>query len=179
MVRSLYTCFGTPLKLEDNLSSITHSFPTLDHLYQRLPTLENDLRNLGFGYRAKYISDTVKLLYSLGVSSLYEQRESKSYEQVITYLLQFPGVGRKVADCVALFSLDQLDAFPIDIHIYKLSMKRYLLPTLKSKQQKSSSMNASEYLKIRNYFCEVFKVYPGWAQSILFTSELRQFSLKS
>ena len=32
-------------------------------------------------------------------------------------LCTFPGVGRKVADCVALFSLDQFGAIPVDVHV--------------------------------------------------------------
>jgi hypothetical protein len=32
-------------------------------------------------------------------------------------LTTFPGVGRKVADCVALFSLDQKGAIPVDVHV--------------------------------------------------------------
>ncbi len=32
-------------------------------------------------------------------------------------LIGFPGVGRKVADCVALFSLDQHGAIPVDVHV--------------------------------------------------------------
>lgn len=32
-------------------------------------------------------------------------------------LVSLPGVGRKVADCVALFSLDQMGAVPVDVHV--------------------------------------------------------------
>ena len=32
-------------------------------------------------------------------------------------LIKLPGVGRKVADCVALFSLDQQACIPVDVHV--------------------------------------------------------------
>lgn len=34
-------------------------------------------------------------------------------------LVEMHGVGAKVADCVALFSLDQLDAIPVDTHVWQ------------------------------------------------------------
>lgn len=40
--------------------------------------------------------------------------------QVQESLLELHGVGRKVADCVALFSLDQLEAVPIDTHVWQV-----------------------------------------------------------
>lgn len=35
------------------------------------------------------------------------------------------GVGQKVADCVALFSLDALDAVPVDTHMLQLAVRNY------------------------------------------------------
>ena len=35
-------------------------------------------------------------------------------------LMQFHGVGRKVADCVALFSLDQHAVIPVDTHVWQV-----------------------------------------------------------
>ena len=40
-------------------------------------------------------------------------------------LLGFAGVGRKVADCVALFSLDQADAIPVDTHVWQIALRDY------------------------------------------------------
>jgi len=40
------------------------------------------------------------------------------------------GVGRKVADCVALFSLDQTSAIPVDTHVWNIAC-RYFDPTLR------------------------------------------------
>lgn len=40
-------------------------------------------------------------------------------------LMELPGVGRKVADCVALFSLDQTSAVPVDTHVWNIAIRDY------------------------------------------------------
>eukprot|EP01032_Pedospumella_encystans_P019533 gene19533-22207_t len=45
--------------------------------------------------------------------------------QVQALLLELPGVGRKVADCVALFSLDQTSAVPVDTHVWNIAIRDY------------------------------------------------------
>jgi len=70
------------------------------------------LRNLGFGYRADYIQKTAKTLCDLhgdndgSAAYLRSLRESTNEDYVREQLLQFAGVGPKVADCVMLMSLD-------------------------------------------------------------------------
>ena len=39
------------------------------------------------------------------------------YTDAKAELMQCRGIGNKIADCVALFALDKLDAFPVDLHI--------------------------------------------------------------
>lgn len=76
-------------------------------------TLE-ELNAIGAGFRAKYILDTSKCIaagYDL------EKLRSMSLDDARKELLNFRGVGPKVADCVLLFSLGHTDAFPIDVWI--------------------------------------------------------------
>ena len=40
-------------------------------------------------------------------------------------LQQMKGVGRKVADCVALFSLDQTGCIPVDTHVWRIANRDY------------------------------------------------------
>lgn len=40
-------------------------------------------------------------------------------------MLELPGVGRKVADCVALFALDQTSAVPVDTHVWNIAIRDY------------------------------------------------------
>jgi N-glycosylase/DNA lyase len=45
------------------------------------------------------------------------------YQECIKKLKSLPGIGDKVADCIALFSMDHMEAFPVDVRIQK-SMDR-------------------------------------------------------
>ena|SRR5690554_4306131 len=63
--------------------------------------VEETLRRLGFGYRAKYIANTAKMIKAMkdGESWLRGLR-TLSYEEAHSSLLMLQGVGPKVADCV-------------------------------------------------------------------------------
>jgi N-glycosylase/DNA lyase len=63
--------------------------------------VEETLRKLGFGYRAKYIANTAKAIHTLdhGEEWLMGLRKL-SYEEAHNALLTLQGVGPKVADCV-------------------------------------------------------------------------------
>jgi N-glycosylase/DNA lyase len=72
--------------------------------------------------RAKYIVGTVKQLQTKpdgGEKWLASLRE-KELPDVIEALCTLPGVGPNVAACVALFSLDQNHAIPVDTHVWKV-----------------------------------------------------------
>lgn len=55
-----------------------------------------------------------------GVKWLSSLREL-DLEKVIINLSTLPGVGPKVASCVALFSLDQHHAVPVDTHVWQVN----------------------------------------------------------
>ena len=72
--------------------------------------------------RAKYIVGTAKELQAKpggGEKWLASLRE-KELPEVIEALCTLPGVGPKVAACIALFSLDQNHAIPVDTHVWKV-----------------------------------------------------------
>jgi N-glycosylase/DNA lyase len=74
------------------------------------------LRKCGLGYRDTYILKTAQAVASgLDIAQL----RYLSYDKAKEILLELPGVGQKVADCVLLFSLDKLEAFPCDVNIQK------------------------------------------------------------
>ena len=54
-----------------------------------------------------------------GAEWLLSLRDS-DLEEVIKALSTLPGVGPKVAACVALFSLDQHHAIPVDTHVWQV-----------------------------------------------------------
>lgn len=101
------------------------------------PGVEAHLRELGFGYRAKYIYRTAVMIsqehqegwldslrnpespvlgtkpHSAG-EMLPEGREG--YRKAHQGLLELQGVGPKVADCVCLMGLGWGEAVPVDTH---------------------------------------------------------------
>src|SRR5436309_11466265 len=63
------------------------------------PSVEQNLRQLGFGYRAKYIQATALKISAVKESWLLSLR-TQPYNVAKESLLQLSGVGPKVADCV-------------------------------------------------------------------------------
>jgi N-glycosylase/DNA lyase len=111
-----------------------YSFPTLEQLSGRVT--EQELREAGFGYRARYIVGTIEALSALAEARRRgggEGKRGKSSgvgddgdggdfllslrkfpeEEALRELAKLPGVGPKVAACVALFSLDKHAVVPV------------------------------------------------------------------
>jgi N-glycosylase/DNA lyase len=80
-------------------------------------------------------------------------------------LLQVYGIGNKIADCVLLFSLEKLDAFPIDVWIAR-ALSSYYSWLHKIKFQDKIAPHQYEQLSdgARKYFGK----YAGYAQQYLY-----------
>lgn len=76
---------------------------------------EQELRDCNLGYRAKYIISTAKSI-TTGTVRL-DEVSCMNYQEARTELLKLYGVGEKVADCICLFALHHMEAFPVDTHI--------------------------------------------------------------
>ncbi|GAB4862094.1 8-oxoguanine glycosylase ogg1 [Ancistrocladus abbreviatus] len=142
-----------------------HEFPSLERLAL---VSEEELREAGFGYRAKYIIGTVKALQAKpcgGVGWLSSLREL-DLEEVISALSTLPGVGPKVAACIALFSLDQHHAVPVDTHVWQIAT-RYLTPELAG-----ARLTPKLCTRVAEAFVLRYGKYAGWAQTVLFIAEL-------
>jgi N-glycosylase/DNA lyase len=85
---------------------------------------EETLRKLALGYRAKYVAKTSEIVATGGLD-LYMLREAP-YDDAKAALIELPGVGAKVADCVLLFALDKLEAVPIDRWVRRAFEEWYL-----------------------------------------------------
>ena len=48
-----------------------------------------------------------------------------SYSEAMDYLTSFYGIGKKVANCICLFGLHHIDAFPVDTWIQKILLREY------------------------------------------------------
>jgi N-glycosylase/DNA lyase len=73
--------------------------------------------------RAKYIIGTVEALQSKSCGGLQwlAALRKLDLEEVVDALATLPGVGPKVAACIALFSLDQHHAIPVDTHVWQVT----------------------------------------------------------
>lgn len=111
------------------LARTVHRLPTWPEL-ALIP--EPDLRACLLGFRARYISATAKFLATR--PGWLNETEHLPYAAAKARLLELPGVGEKVADCVLLFGAGKLEAFPVDTWVLKSLARRYGLEDWKPAQ---------------------------------------------
>lgn len=115
-----------------------------------------ELKEMGLGWRAEFITRSAKAI-ALGEIDEHSLRRT-TYEEAHTDLKRLYGVGDKVADCVSLFSLGHLEAFPIDVWIERVIQRQYGIFTKTGKSYAKKSRAAREY----------FGKYAGYAQEYLY-----------
>ena len=115
---------------------------------------EPEARKLGLGYRAKYLVGVARFLDAN--PGWLEELSKIDYLKARKYLMELPGVGPKVADCVLLFGANKTEAFPIDTWIYKSLQNQYGMTEWKIEQMQ-------DFAKIH------FGRYAGLAQQFLFS----------
>jgi N-glycosylase/DNA lyase len=134
-----------------------------------------EIRSCKLGFRVQRVLETSKIL-DRGEFKLEDLRKM-GYEKARQKLLSLPGVGQKVADCVLLFSLDKLEAFPVDIWIKRMVLKFYLNyfehPFIERVSSKSS-ITPWEYETIGSFGRKYFGKYAGYAQEYLFSLSRKQ-----
>lgn len=199
MVHKLCTNYGPYLGTLDE--EAYHDFPSPNAL--AVPGVEQTLRNLGFGYRAKYIATTARLVSekedpnwldslrnpaspsylksNIKSPLLSGEEEDNSYDvdpggrpgyrAAHESLLTLQGVGPKVADCVCLMGLGWGEAVPVDTHVWQIAQRDY-----KFGKGKQASLTKVTYDAIGAKFRSLWGREAGWAQSILFTANLKAFS---
>lgn len=166
MVEKLCTKYGE--EICDYEGTAYHAFPDVKNLAQK--TVESDLRNCGFGYRAKYIQKAAEQILEKGGPEWFGELEKKEYKEARMELMSLTGIGPKVADCICLMSLNHLEAIPVDTHVYQIAGAYYL-----KKLPKNKSVTTKVYLEIGDEFRKIYGHLAGWAQTVLFCSDLRQF----
>lgn len=189
MVHNLCLHYGPLIGHIDNVPY--HDFPTPQALCK--PEVEEHLRKLGFGYRAKYIAKTAHIVaeekeglawlealsnpeypqFGVKPKAAGELLEGgrEGYRKAHEELLVLQGVGPKVADCVCLFGLGWLESVPVDTHVWQIAQRDY-----KFGKGKHSSLTAATYDAIGNLFRKLWGKEAGWAHSVLFTADLKAFS---
>ena len=84
---------------------------------------EDALKECNLGYRSKYVVRSARSIVN-GETNLDAIREMP-YKKAQEELLKLFGVGVKVADCICLFALHHLQAFPVDTHIHQAMEAHY------------------------------------------------------
>ena len=101
--------FGEPITMD---GQIKYTFPTPSQLVE---AGEMELRRLGLGFRAPYVDKATHMVLDgeLDLGQLVKM----PYPEAKNRLMECPGIGSKIADCIAVFSLEKLEAFPIDVWV--------------------------------------------------------------
>ena len=143
--------------------------------YRLFPTPEalagaddEGLAACSLGYRAAYVRGAAEAVAS-GRIDLERLRKKAGYAEAMDALLGVPGVGRKVADCVLLFSLDKLEAFPIDRWTTRALGRLY--PGAFSAAGGGPSLTPRRYERLHDEIVGHFGPYAGYAQQFLFKAE--------
>ena len=126
-------------------------FPTREELSQ---ASEEELRELGTGYRAKYIVETLEILEEEDFDP--EEIREMEYSEAREELKNLYGVGDKVADCVLLFSLGFYEAYPIDTWADK-ALKNHF-----------EDLYSDDYDELSENMREHFGEFSGYAQEYIF-----------
>lgn len=84
---------------------------------------EEDLRECSLGYRAPYIYQTVRKVRREKIN-LY-QWNILADEKLVEKLMEFPGMGIKVANCTALFGYHRIARAPVDVWIDRVMQEQY------------------------------------------------------
>ena len=152
IIERLAKNYGTPIKWKD---TTYYTFPTPEQLSK---ASVEDLRKLGLGFRDKRVWETTKKVVNKEIQ-LQDWYKEKSLETVREQLLELPGVGPKVADCILLFSdLKRLEVFPNDVWVRRVMNELYI-------QKEESKVTRREIEKIAK---EKYGALAGIAQQYLF-----------
>jgi N-glycosylase/DNA lyase len=142
--------FGDPLVIPPGRGTV-HSFPAAEQLALRS---EAELRACKMGFRAPNLLATARRvaagelnLQSLGALSAADARAA---------LIELPGVGEKIANCVLLFAYGFQQAFPVDVWVQK-AIRQLYFPKRRPTPQ-----------RLRRFVDIYFGPNAGYAQQYLF-----------
>ena len=113
------------------------------------------LRACVLGYRAPYIRSVARLVTSGSVD--LQAPFALTYDEAKRMLLELPGVGEKVADCLLLFAYGKAEAFPVDVWVKRAVERWYFRGDAKTERE------------VRTFARRRFGSLAGYAQQHLFS----------
>lgn len=139
-IDALCAKYGEPIAGDNTDETAGYAFPTPEALANA--DIE-DLAALKLGYRNAYIKESARMYLEHGCPSRRED------------LLAMHGIGPKVANCIMLFGLKDVAAFPIDTWVRHIMNDMY-------------GFDEKDIKGMQSFAAEKFGSYAGYAQQYLF-----------
>lgn len=111
-----------------------------------------DFRNLGVGFRDKYLYHFVQDIDEKWIEDVKRMETKDAFNE----LIKFSGIGPKVANCILLFGLKKRDVFPVDVHIKRIMEELYF------------DGKNTDVKKIEEFAIDKFGIYSSYIQQYLF-----------
>lgn len=143
-----------------NLLSLNYGEKVIfkDKEYYLFPSLENlsklsieDFRNCKVGFRDKYLYEIIESINNKKLE--LDKINDMNGEDALKYLIQFKGIGMKVASCILLFAYQKFDVYPVDTWVKKFMKEDY---------------NIEGEQNIRKFTYDTYKEYSGLAIQYMF-----------
>jgi N-glycosylase/DNA lyase len=150
IVAMLCERFGEPVVVPSGHQP-EYSFPTPERI---AVATEAGLRGCKMGFRAPYLLAVARRISGGGLD--LRELSALSLSEARARLMELPGVGRKVADCVLLFAYGFQDAFPVDVWVMK-ALRRLYFPRRRVALK-----------RLQRFAAIHFGPYSGYAQQYLF-----------
>ena len=152
-VESIAKRLGKPIELE---GEVRHAFPKPEVILEAdsEPLLKE--LNLGLDRHSKIIAAAERI--HDGILDLdYLSQPGVCYAEAKRRLMACYGIGDKIADCIALFALNKMEAFPVDTHVER-AVKAHYFPCHEMPSGDKLVMWAQDY----------FGKHAGYANQLLF-----------
>ena len=117
---------------------------------------DSELRDCKMGFRASYLLGAARMIMAKELN--LDGLRRLDLQEARTRLLQLPGVGPKIADCVLLFAYGFPTAFPVDVWVMKALRQSYFRD------------RRVTLARLRDFSATHFGPYGGYAQQYLFHS---------
>jgi N-glycosylase/DNA lyase len=90
------------------------------------------------GYRDRYVAETARIVAAREID--LAALEALPTETLRGELARLPGVGPKVADCVALYAFGRVEVFPVDTWIRRAMTELYLEPEARATDREIAAL---------------------------------------
>ena len=158
--------FGTKVRFENQEFFL---FPKPEKLAK---ASINEITDCGVGYRAKFIKEAANMSFLKEID--FEYLKKSNYHDAKENICLVPGVGNKVADCILLFSLNKLEAFPLDRWMIRILEKYYSVQF----QITTKTITDKQYDLLHEKIVKHYGQYAGYAQQFLFKMERENYKKK-